>query len=862
MGFRWGTAVAAFVIALACASTVDARTVAAPANDNFANAQVVSGPSGTATGSNAGATKETGEPNHAGNAGGASIWYRWVAPAAGSVTIDTIGSSFDTLLGIYTGSAVNQLTTIASNDDCCGGRQSKVTFQATSGTTYQIAVDGYNKATGSVTVHWNQAAGPANDLFANAQVVTGPTGTATGSNVGATKETGEPNHAGNAGGASIWYRWTAPSTGSVTIDTIGSSFDTLLGVYTGSAVNQLTTIASNDDCCGGRQSKVTFQATSGTTYQIAVDGYNAAPGSVTLDWNQATAPVNDMFANAQALTGPTGSTTGSNVGATKETGEPKHAGNAGGASIWYRWVATAATPVTIDTSGSSFDTLLGVYTGSAVNQLTTIASNDDVSKQDVTSKVTFTPVPGTTYQVAVDGYNGATGSVTLHWNQTVPPANDLFANAQVVTGSTGTTTGSNVGATKESGEPNHAGNAGGASIWYRWAAPSTGTATIDTSGSSFDTLLGIYTGNAVNALTTIASNDDAPNVKTSQVAFPAVSGTTYQIAVDGHNGATGSVTLNWNLTVASGDPVVVAAGDQHACDGTGDDQTAALLGPLAPQVVLPLGDASGEYGYLSEYTGCYDPTWGAFKSISRPVPGNHDYEGDSTASGYFTYFGAAAGTQGQGWYSYDIGAWHVLALNSNCGLVGGCGTGSPEVQWIKQDLAAHPAACTLAYFHHPLYTSTPEPGYNGPVHDIFKALYQGGVDLVVNAHTRSYERFAPQDADGHLDSQYGVREFVVATGGATLDQTNNHAANSEAWQASTLGVLKLTLHTTSYDWQFVPVAGGSYSDFGTGSCHSGTPPQVRQAPPSPPASHTPPPAPKPPKPPPPTGPDGRPRQSL
>jgi hypothetical protein len=165
----------------------------------------------------------------------------------------------------------------------------------------------------------------------------------------------------------------------------------------------------------------------------------------------------------------------------------------------------------------------------------------------------------------------------------------------------------------------------------------------------------------------------------------------------------------------------------------------------------------------------------------------------------------------------------MIALNSNCGLVGGCGTGSPEVQWLKQDLAAHPAACTLAYFHHPLFTSTPEPGYNGTVDAIFEALHNGGADVVLNAHTRSYERFAPQDANGIADPLFGVREFVVATGGAALDPTNNHAANSETWQASTLGVLELTLHATSYDWQFVPVAGGSYTDSGTDTCHAGTP---------------------------------------
>jgi Calcineurin-like phosphoesterase len=815
--------VAALAIALVGASTIDAKSAAAPANDMFASAQVVTGASGTASGSNTGATKEAGEPNHAGNSGGASIWYSWTAPANGTATIDTIGSSFDTLLGVYTGASVNSLTTIAFNDDCCGSTRSKVSFPAVSGTTYQIAVDGYNKATGSVTLHWSLSSPPANDMFANAQAISGSSGTATGSNVGATKEAGEPNHAGNAGGASIWYSWTAPSGGTATIDTISSSFDTLLGIYTGASVNSLTAIAFNDDCCSGTQSKATFSAVSGTTYLIAVDGYKAATGSVTLHWALSSPPANDMFANPQVLLGAKDSVTGNNTGATKEAGEPNHAGNAGGASVWFRWTAPGNSPVSFDTSGSGFDTLLAVYTGSSVGSLTGVASNDDVSKQDYTSKVTFNPSAGTTYQIAVDGYNKAMGAITLHWTQN-SVANDMFANAQVISGASGSASGATTNATKEAGEPNHAGNGGGASIWYAWTAPSTGTATIDTSGSSFNTLLGVYTGSSVSQLTTIVSNDDVSGSdKTSKAAFSAVAGTTYEIAVDGYNGAKGSVTLHWSLAGQAGDPVIVAAGDEHACSTTGDTQTAALLGPLNPTLVLPLGDASGENGTLSEYTSCYDPTWGAFKAISPPIPGNHDYQGDSTASGYFTYFGAAAGNPGQGWYSYDVGAWHVIALNSNCGLVGGCGAGSPEVLWLKQDLAAHPVACTLAYFHHPLFTSTPEPGYNGTVDAIFEALHFGGADVVLNAHSHSYERFAPQDSDGVADPLYGIREFVVGTGGVALDNVNNHAANSQTWQASTLGVLKLTLHATSYDWQFVPVAGGSYTDSGSDSCHAGTP---------------------------------------
>ena len=256
-------------------------------NDNFANAAVISGASGTTSGSTAGMTKEAGEPNHAGNAGGHSIWYRWTAPAGGTVTIDTIGSSFDTLLAVYTGTALTALTTIASNDDA-SGTQSRVTFTAVSGTTYSIAVDGYGGATGNVTLNWSlgSSASPANDMFASAAGLTGASGTRTGSNTGATKEPGEPNHAGNAGGHSVWFSWTAPAGGATTFKTAGSSFDTLLAVYTGSALSALTQAAANDDADGTLQSRVAFTATAGTTYRIAVDGYGGSSGTVTLAWSQ------------------------------------------------------------------------------------------------------------------------------------------------------------------------------------------------------------------------------------------------------------------------------------------------------------------------------------------------------------------------------------------------------------------------------------------------------------------------------------------------------------------------------------------------------------------------------------------------
>src|SRR5439155_60285 len=402
------------------------------------------------------------------------------------------------------------------------------------------------------------AQAPANDLFVNAQSIGGASGRVTGSNVGATKESGEPGHAGNAGGRSVWYNWTAPDSGSVTIETVGSTFDTLLAVYTGSSISTLTRVASNDDISGGTlQSRVSFSAAAGTVYRVAVDGYGGASGSISLAWSlgaASSAPANDLFVNAQTLSGASGAVTGSNANATKESGEPNHAGNAGGHSLWYYWTAPTTDPATIQTVGSAFDTLLAVYTGSAVNALSAVASNDNIDTGNLQSRVTFTPVAGTVYRIAVDGFNGASGNLSLAWSQTPtpppPPANDAFANAQSISGTSGSVTGSNANATKESGEPYHAGDAGGRSVWYYWTAPGSGSVTIDTVGSTFNTLLGVYTGGSVSGLTTVASNDDISSGSNfqSRVTFSAVSGTTYRIAVDGSNGASGSVILNWSLT--------------------------------------------------------------------------------------------------------------------------------------------------------------------------------------------------------------------------------------------------------------------------------------------------------------------------
>jgi hypothetical protein len=263
------------------------NSTAPPLNDNFASPQTLLGSFTSVLGNSTNATKQSGEPNHAGSAGGHSVWYQWTGLSTKSVTLDTIGSSFNTLLAVYTGSSVGALSVVASNDDIAAGSNlaSRLSFPATSGTVYKIAVDGVGGASGPLTLTLNQTL--QNDNFSACQFIGGVSGTVIGSDAGATKEAGEPNHAGNAGGSSIWYCWTAPINGNVTFDTTGSTFNTLLAVYTGTSLNALTPIASNDDIVPGSnlQSRVTFNAVGLTMYHIAIDGYNADAGDSTLSWN-------------------------------------------------------------------------------------------------------------------------------------------------------------------------------------------------------------------------------------------------------------------------------------------------------------------------------------------------------------------------------------------------------------------------------------------------------------------------------------------------------------------------------------------------------------------------------------------------
>jgi hypothetical protein len=388
------------------------------------------------------------------------------------------------------------------------------------------------------------AAPPANDNFANATALSGSSLTTSGTNVQATKQAGEPKHAGDLGGASVWYVWTAPSTGTFSVDTCNSDFDTLLAVYTGSAVNALTEVASNDEAPGcASQSQLAFHASNSTTYRIAVDGWSASgeippdTGNIALHLHLAAPPANDNFANAITLTGTDTFVASSNASATKQIGEPNHAGNPGGSSVWYQWTAPATGTVSIDTCFATFDTLLAVYTGGSIGSLNLVASADDSCGPG--SGVTFVATQGVTYHLAVDGSDTvpnppAVGFFGLFLYLAQPPPNDNFANAQVLSGFSAHANGDNFDASSEPGEPAHAGIGPLVSVWYAWTAPASGQVTIDTCDSDFDTTLAVYTGNAVNSLNGVASNNNSPTCPPrSRVTFTAAAGTTYRIAVDG-----------------------------------------------------------------------------------------------------------------------------------------------------------------------------------------------------------------------------------------------------------------------------------------------------------------------------------------
>lgn len=269
--------------------------------------------------------------------------------------------------------------------------------------------------------------------------------------------------------------------------------------------------------------------------------------------------------------------------------------------------------------------------------------------------------------------------------------------------------------------------------------------------------------------------------------------------------------------------VLVGAGDIASCkDPEGARATAKLIEKI-PGTVFAAGDLAYEKGSAEEFKNCYDTTWGRFKDRTRPALGNHEYV-EPTARAYFQYWGVQAGPASKGYYSYDLGAWHIVVLNTNCDAqgLGGCSYGSLQETWLREDLAQHPKACVLAYGHHALFSSGvfKRHALHPELKQLWQDLYDVHADLVLAGHEHSYERFAPQDPDGKSDPEHGIREIVAGTGGRSLDLLGFATPNSEIREWSTYGVLKLTLSPGKYTWEFIPEEGKTFRDAGNGVCHN------------------------------------------
>lgn len=416
------------------------------------------------------------------------------------------------------------------------------------------------------------AAAPGNDDFANAQGLNGALPIeATGTNIGATAQAGEPGHAPLAGGGhTVWFRWEAPSTEAVTISTCGSEMPTIIGVYLGGSIEALTEVAGNTwdwpGCAFQEGSQATFRAIAGKVYSIQIDGnvfHEASQpavsgeGTVKLEIRHREPPANDDFGAAQPIEMDGLSIPAPNFGATKETGEPNHRADQGGASVWFKFTAPRSGGASVQLYGGqvSHEGLVAVYTGSSVGDLTPVPAFET----RWTSELHFPTTAGTTYRIAVDGpYNAVTETPFMDDRElsvSTYPGNDDLENAfslgSVPLGWTMGLNGlGNTGATKQAGEPDHAGNRGGASVWFTMKPSESGSAQLSACGATFQTLLAVYTGSTLSTLTPVAAsqNPQSPGCTLDgstlgEVSFNVDAGTVYRIAVDGYEGAWGGFNL-------------------------------------------------------------------------------------------------------------------------------------------------------------------------------------------------------------------------------------------------------------------------------------------------------------------------------
>jgi uncharacterized protein YjdB len=579
-----------------------------------------------------------------------------------------------------------------------------------------------------------------------------------------------------------------------------------------------------------------FTATGGTITASGLYTAGSTPGTFRVI---ATAVVNNS-GNTVADTSQV-TISGTTVPVATVTVAPNPASVAVGATVQLTATLKDAAGITLTgrtvawtTSNASFATVnssSGLVTGVAVGSATITATSEGKTGTSAVTVVAGTPVPVFTVTVTPNPASVAVGA-TVQLTATLKDA-----NGNTLTGRTVAWTTSNASfATVNSSSGLVTGVAVGSATITATSEGKTGTsavtvvagtpvpvatvtvtpnpasvavgATVQLTATLKDAAGITLTGRTV-AWTTSNASFATVNSSTGLVSGVAAGSATITATSEGKSG-TSAVTVT---STSGGSNVLVGAGDISDCGNDNDEATAKLLDGIAG-TVYTTGDNAYSDGTATEYANCYNPTWGRHKTRTRPSPGNHDYH-TSGASGYYGYFGSLAGPSSRGYYSYDVGDWHIISLNSEVSM----SAGSTQEQWLRADLAASTKQCTLAYWHKPRFSSGTNHGSESAAQPLWQALYDFHAEIVLNGHEHNYERFAPQTPTGTADATNGIREFVVGTGGESHYTGNSPIANSQVFNGSTFGVLKLTLGAGTYSWQFVPVAGQSFTDSGSGTCH-------------------------------------------
>jgi len=484
------------------------------------------------------------------------------------------------------------------------------------------------------------------------------------------------------------------------------------------------------------------------------------------------------------------------------------------------WSSSNTTIATVSTSG--------LVTGKVAGSATITATSEG---QSGTAAITV-PAPPPPVPVASVAVTPATASVnegkTVQLTATPKDANGGTLSGRTVTWTSSNTTVATVSASglvtgKVAGSATITATSEGQSgtsavtvvhvpVASVSVAPATASVvaggTVQLTATPKDASGGTLSGRTV---TWTSSNTTVATVSASGLVTGKVAGSATITATSEGQSGTSALTVTAAPPPGSG-VVLVGAGDVAGCSTNEDEATAKLLDAI-PGTVFTAGDNAYTDGSDANYAQCYAPTWGRHKARTRPAAGNHDYH-QTNALGYWRYFGRAGGDSAKYYYSYDLGGWHIIALNSNISM----SAGSAQEQWLRADLAASTKQCVLAYWHHPRFSSGTHGSSTSP-QPLWQALYDNNADIVVSGHDHNYQRFAPQTPTGVADPVRGIREFVVGTGGESHYNFTTPIANTQAYNTTASGVLKLTLYADHYDWQFIPIAGQSYTDSGSGSCH-------------------------------------------